>query len=198
MIKANRSSRDDANSKCLKHRALTAALSATLALSACSQIAAQGTASATLPVAFEPLGEPVGLAINGFNYTDLPISFFSVAYQGGGNILPSTPTSGGGGTVCCVRWRPGTTLPKPMLVEWSRYTNQRWRTCQKTVMLNGPVPANPTAIGVHFMPDGDVQLEITAGYPKLKLKLNIFDDGHRHEFGNEVHDEKTASCKDGR
>lgn len=186
------------NSKCLKHGALTAALSTAIALSACSQIAAQGTASAAPPVAFEPLGEPVGLAINGFNYTDLVIEMFSVAYQGGGNIAVSSPTSGGGGTVCCVRWRPGTTLPKPMLVEWTRYTNERWRTCQKTVMLNGPVPANPTAIGVHFMPDGDVQLEITAGYPKLKLKLSAFDDGHRHKSGNEVHDEKTASCKDGR
>ena len=64
-------------------------------------------------------------------------------------------------------------------------------------MLKGPVPANPTAIGVHFMPDGDVQLEITAGYPKLKLRLDIFDDGHRHASDNVAHEDKAESCKDG-
>jgi hypothetical protein len=99
--------------------------------------------------------------------------------------------------VCCVAWRLGTKLPAPIHVEWMRYVNDKQRWCQKTVMLNGPVPANPTAIGVHFMPDGDIQLELSEGYPKVKLKLNNFDDGHRKETGNVIHDEETASCKDG-
>ena len=174
-----------------------AALSVLISLTSCGQIAEQESRPAEPVAAFQPLGEPVGLAINGFNYTDLPIDFFSVAHQGGGNILPSMPTSGGGGTVCCVRWRPGTALPKPMIVEWSRYSDRGWRTCKKTVMLKGPVPANPTAIGVHFMPDGDVQLEITAGYPDVKLKLNRFQPGLRNETSNVIHDEASASCKDG-
>jgi Protein of unknown function (DUF3304) len=161
-------------------------LSAALALSACGQLAAQ------------PLGEPAGLAINGFNYTDLVISHFSVQHQGGGNIYVSSPTSGGGGTVCCVTWRPGTKLPKPIQVEWLRVVNNKDRWCKKTVMLNGPVPANPTAIGVHFMPDGDIQIELTEGEADPKLKLQSFDAGRRKEIGNVIHDEETASCKDGR
>jgi Protein of unknown function (DUF3304) len=177
---------------------LALALNAVLGLSACGQIAAQNAPTAETQVAAQPLGEPAGLAINGFNYTDLVISHFSVQHQGGGNIYVSSPTSGGGGTVCCVTWRPGTKLPKPIQVEWLRVVNNKDRRCKKTVMLNGPVPANPTAIGVHFMPNGDIQVELTEGEADPKLKLQSFDAGRRKEIGNVIHDEETASCKDGR
>ena len=142
------------------------------------------------------LGPPVALAINGFNYTDTVISYFSVNGQGAGNLVVSSPTSGGGGTVCCVVWYPITELPWPIKVEWMRVVNGRDRWCKKTVMLNGPVPDHPTAFGVHFMPDGDIQVEITKGYPDLKLRLKNFDDGHRHETGNVIHDEEVARCRD--
>jgi Protein of unknown function (DUF3304) len=167
----------------------------TIAFSACGQIAAPRLQPDYAQAVAQPLSKPIGLAINGFNYTDLYIASFEVSYQGGGNLYVSSPTSGGGGTVCCVTWRPGVTLPKPIKVRWSR-DRKRW--CERTVMLNGPVPSNPTAIGVHFMPDGDIQLELSEGYPEVKLKLNNFDDGHRKETGNVIHDEETASCKDGR
>jgi hypothetical protein len=98
--------------------------------------------------------------------------------------------------VCCVTWRPGTKLPSPIHVEWIRYVNDKRRWCQKTVMLTGPVPANPTAIGVHFMPDGDIQVELTEGEADPKLRLTRFDAGHRKEIGNVIHDEATASCRD--
>jgi Protein of unknown function (DUF3304) len=182
----------------IKQKALVLVSSAALGLSACGQIAAQGAPATELPALAQPLGKPVGLAINGFNYTDLVIELFSVAYQGGGNIYVSSPTSGGGGTVCCVTWRTGTKLPKPIQVEWLRVVNNKDRWCRKTVMLTGPVPANPTAIGVHFMPDGDIQIELTEGEADPKLKLNRFDAGRRKEIGNVIHDEETASCKDGR
>ena len=100
--------------------------------------------------------------------------------------------------MCCVTWRPGTKLPRPIQVEWMRVVNNKDRWCKKTVMLTGPVPASPTAIGVHFMPDGDIQVELSEGYPDVKLKLTNFDDGRRKETGNVIHDEEAASCKDGR
>jgi Protein of unknown function (DUF3304) len=182
----------------MKRQTLALMWTAALGLSGCGQIAAQGAPSAESRGTVQAPGKPVSLAINGFNYTDIAIDLFSVAHQGGGNILVSSPTSGGGGTVCCLTWRPGTKLPKPILVEWMRYANKKQRWCQKTVMLNGPVPANPTAIGVHFMPDGDIQLELSEGYPEVKLKLATVSDGFRKETGNVIHDEETASCKDGR
>jgi hypothetical protein len=143
-------------------------------------------------------GKPKMLAINGFNYTDLTISEFSVGSSGGGNIFVSSPTSGGGGTSCCVVWYPGMQMPKPVTIEWMRFVNGRDRWCKKTVLLTGPVPENPTAFGVHFMPDGDIQVEITQGASDPKLKLPRFNAGHRRAEGNVIHDEQTASCKDGR
>jgi hypothetical protein len=161
-----------------------------------------GACAATKPdTKNEPVpvyGPPVSLAINGFNYTDLPIDHFSVAGAGGGNIFVSSPTSGGGSTSCCLTWRPSTPLPKPIKVEWMRNLDGKRRWCEKTVQLTGPVPDKPTALGVHFMPGGDIQVEITRGYPKLKLQLQNFDDGRRHESGNVIHDEQTARCRDGR
>jgi hypothetical protein len=174
-------------------RWLALLVAAVWTLVGCGQLAAKDKSAEPRAVA-QPLGKPVELAINGFNYTDAYIASFEVNHQGAGNIYVSTPTSGGGGTVCCVTWRPGSQLPKPIKVRWSR-DRKRW--CEKTVMLLGPVPANPTAIGVHFMPDGDIQAELSDGYPQLKLKLTNFDDGHRKETGNVIHDEETASCKDG-
>ncbi len=167
-----------------------------LLLSACGHLAPQDS---TPPSSHsqQPLGAPVSLAINGFNYTDLVISSFSVQYQGGGNIYVSSPTSGGGGTVCCLTWRPGTKLPRPIHVRWMRVVEDKDRWCEKTVMLHGPVPAQPDSIGVHFMPDGDIQVELSEGYPQLKLRLQSFDDGRRKETGNVIH-EKESSCKDGR
>lgn len=67
---------------------------------------------------------PVSLALVGYNYTDRYIDTFSVDGQGGSNLFVSSPTSGGGGSVCCatywpglkdykvkVRWQSGASLP---------------------------------------------------------------------------------------
>lgn len=144
------------------------------------------------------MGGTVALAVNGFNYTDLVISYFAVGAAGGGNLYVSSPTSGGGGTSCCVMWRHGTPLPQTVTVEWMRVVDGRDRWCEKTVQIVGPVPADATALGVHFMPDGEIQVEITKGYPKMKLRLENFDDGRRRASGNVIHDEKVARCRDGR
>jgi hypothetical protein len=142
--------------------------------------------------------KPVMLAINGFNYTDLTISSFSVNGAGGGNIFVSTPTTGGGGTACCVVFVSGASLPQPLNVEWVRWTDAHHNiTCHKTVMLNGPIPAHPTALGVHFMPDGNVEVEVTDGYPKVRLHLGSYNGGHRHATGNVIHDREMAECTDG-
>jgi hypothetical protein len=157
---------------------------------------ASGTAPAEAPKV--PVShKPVMLAINGFNYTDLYIDSFSVNGGGGGNLFVSSPTSGGGGTECCVILVPGASLPQPLNVEWVRWTDAHHSiTCHKTVMLKGPIPSHPTALGVHFMPDGDIEVEVTDGEADPKLRLERFDRGHRHPSGNVVHDE-SAECVHG-
>lgn len=142
-------------------------------------------------------GGPVGLGIHGFNYTDLPIELFSVGSSGGGNIFVSSPTSGGGGTTCCYTWYQDTRISMPVEVEWMRTVNGKERWCVKTVILHGPYPDDPFAIAIHFMPDGDVIPEITAGFPDVKLSLERFDPGHRKADVNTTHDEQVAQCRYG-
>jgi hypothetical protein len=48
----------------------------------------------------------ISLTIVGYNYTTRYIDSFSVNGNGGGNIMRSTPESGGGGAVCCALYRP--------------------------------------------------------------------------------------------
>jgi hypothetical protein len=79
-----------------------------------------------------------------------------------------------------------------------RLVNGKDRWCTKTVQLTGPIPENPTAFGVHFMPDGDIQVEVTQGEADLKLRLERLNAGHRKAEGNVIYDEQKAVCKDGR
>jgi hypothetical protein len=141
------------------------------------------------------LRKRVSLEINGFNYTDLYIDHFAVNGQGGGNINVSSPTSGGGGSVCCVVFSPGSTLPIRIKVQWTR-DGDRW--CEQEVLITGPVPASPEHLAIHFFPDGHIEAEITENYPKPKLRLDRVDPGKRKESGNTVADEQMARCRDGR
>jgi uncharacterized protein DUF3304 len=141
------------------------------------------------------LRKRVSLEINGFNYTDLYIDSFSVNGQGGGNINVSSPTSGGGGSVCCVLFSRGSALPLRVKVKWTR-DGERW--CEQEVLITGPIPVSPEHLGVHFFPDGHIEAEITENYPKPKLQLGRVDPGKRKESGNTVADEQMGRCHDGR
>lgn len=183
-------------SPALRRAGAIAASSLVLMLSACAHPDAPPPASGQTVPKFD--GKPKMLAINGFNYTDLTISSFSVGASGGGNIFVSSPTSGGGGTSCCVVLHPGAHLPRPVTIEWMRLINGKDRWCKKTVQLAGPIPDNPTALGVHFMPDGEILVEVTEGEADPKLRLERFNPGHRKAKGNVIYDEQKAVCKDGR
>ena len=144
-------------------RMLSAAVAA-LALTACQKSSQE---------------EPKMLGITGYNYTGRYIDRFSLNGQGGGNVLISEGLSGGGGTTCCIVWRPGTTLPVTMLVEWTYGEDQDLRTGQiykprethrAEVELKGPAPQNPTVLAVHFYPDNTVQVEVAADYPEPRIK----------------------------
>lgn len=73
-------------------------------------------------------------------------------------------------------------------------SHQRW--CRTVVTLTGPLPEDPTNLAVHFLPDGEIRIEVTHGYPTLLLALKRFDPGHRGQGGNVIHDEEKASCRD--
>ena len=109
------------------------------------------------------------LGIVGFNYTDRYIVSFAVDGAGGGDVDLSDSMDGGGKTSCCIGYNPYTPLPVTMTVKWT-FGYERGpkgnivvpnETHVATAELNGPVPADPQQLEVHFMPDGTVQLRIT-------------------------------------
>jgi Protein of unknown function (DUF3304) len=124
------------------------------------------------------------LGIVGYNYTDRAIASFSVNGNGGGNIYLSTPTNGGGKTVCCMSVRPGTTLPLKMEVEWTwdRVEDDNGKVLRPeesrkaTAVLDGPLPAKPTQFEVHFYPDGHVEVAVSDKYSPPRLKLEQKDN----------------------
>ncbi|MBX3625682.1 MAG: DUF3304 domain-containing protein [Rhizobacter sp.] len=126
------------------------------------------------------------LTIYGYNYTNRYIDQFYVDGQGGGNLDVSTPTSGGGGRVCCISWRDGTPLPQKVKVRWMNAACKRWVTnssgesrqvpvpqfVETEAALQGPVPANPRYFEVHIYPDEHIEVAITAMPSEPRLKLS--------------------------
>lgn len=144
------------------------------------------------------LREPISLGINGFNYTDVAIDSFSVNSVWGGNIVVSTPTSGGGGTTCCYTLHTLSSKPIPINIKWMRYINERQHWCRKTVIHTGPIPTNPTDLNVHFMPSGEIEIDITNGPSNPKLHLTRFSPAFRNSSQNIINNPDKAVCNDGR
>lgn len=153
------------------------------ALVAC---APNGVAQSQMAIAPEKtIPKNHSLAIVGYNYTDRYIDSFFVNGQGGGNLGVSWPGSSGQSATCCVNWRDGSTLPKRITVLWvAAYCMQvlhgkegetqtmrqpLWKTAD--VYLNGPVPATPRKLEVHFYRDDRIELAITDGDSPARVNL---------------------------
>jgi hypothetical protein len=134
-----------------------------------------------------------GLTIAGYNYTDTYIDNFAVNGAGGGNLEVSTPTSGGGGT-CCAPIRADMPLPTTVEITWRRDGDDAPR-CKQTVLLDGPVPDEPSYLEVHFHQDGRIELAITAYPSPARVQLQRFNRLQRHETGNVNNDSKFSECQ---
>lgn len=122
------------------------------------------------------------LGILGYNYTNEDIAAFSIDGQGGGDIRVSTPTEGGGGTVCCVLFSKNPTWPIKVRVRWQSGGCRVWHKngrsghnqyYYKEALVNvEPSPsAIPAYISAHFYKDGSVRVRLLndAEFPLLKL-----------------------------
>lgn len=132
-----------------------------------------------------------GLLIQGYNYTDTHIDSFTVNGVGGGNVYVSSPTTGGGGSVCCYSLDPRSRAQ--VTIRWAASycmyatTNKYGETYQwrKSLFREAVVPVEGLRIGeasaleVHFYPDGHVEAAITAGHSPPRLKLPITADEQR-------------------
>lgn len=130
-----------------------------------------------------PLGTRVSLALVGFNYTHRYIDAFSVNGQGGGNLYVSSPTSGGGGSVCCVSYLQGSAA-RQVTVRWQSggcmYRAAGVLADGRTHLAHGffkevkvqvdpHIPDRPSNLEVHFYPDGHVEAAITENESSPRL-----------------------------
>jgi hypothetical protein len=128
--------------------------------------------------------KPVGLAIEGYNYTGRYIASFTVTDESGngswgGNVELSTPTAGGGKSTCCVMLDPTVARPVRLRVDWTldEIDDSAGRTIAPMikkaawVTVAPPFPKDPQNFEVHFYPDGHVEAAIThwSSPPRIKL-----------------------------
>lgn len=134
------------------------------------------------------------LTLSGYNYTDTEIGSFEVNGQGGGNIAVSSPTSGGGGSVCCVTVYSPMAKPQAVTIKWSR-DGDTW--CEQSVEVKPPLPSKPEYLEVHFYRDGHIELAVTeqASPPRLQLSREHGNSRFRNEKLNINNDSKSARCK---
>lgn len=122
------------------------------------------------------------MGILGYNYTNEPINQFSIDGQGGGDIHVSSPTSGGGGTVCCVMFSKKPKWPIQVVVRWQsggcrvydkdrRYGHNQYYFKEKLVNVERGKSAHPSDIAVHFYNDGTVRVILADGVEEPLLIL---------------------------
>jgi hypothetical protein len=117
----------------------------------------------------------LSLTLTGFNYTSRYIDEFNVNGQNGGNLYVSGPSSGGGGSVCCVSYVKGAAAPS-IVVRWqsggcmyrapgvladgsTHLAHSFYRELK--IKVDAIIPDNPAYLEVHFYPDGHVESAIT-------------------------------------
>lgn len=161
-----------------------AALVAMGVLGACTHLE-QAIASQPREQAIPPDGAKVELALTGYNYTNRHIEQFRVNATGGGNLYVSSPTSGGGGTACCVSYIIGAKKWR-VRVRWQTdactFNNETFSNGEQDyevfryfkeveVDVSPAIPARPNFFEVHFYPDGHVEAAVTEQGSRPRLLL---------------------------
>lgn len=128
------------------------------------------------------------LGLIGYNYTSHYIDNYSVNGAGGGNIMVSSPTSGGSGLTCCVAYSKNpSNRPLRVRVRWQvggcTYTT-RSRVSgtpsenihsfyrQAEVEVSRIAGITPQYLEIHFYPDGSVQAQLTEDFSSPRLQLD--------------------------
>lgn len=116
------------------------------------------------------------LGLVGYNYTDRHISNYSVNGSDGGDIIMSSPTSGGSGVSCCLRLSNSQGGLARVKVRWQvdgcvylvrdnstgkadKVRHYYYR--EVVVEVQRPVEAVSRYVETHFYPDGSVQVLLT-------------------------------------
>ncbi|WP_169708645.1 DUF3304 domain-containing protein [Trinickia terrae] len=131
--------------------------------------------------------EPHELAIVGYDYTDRAISEFSVNDAWAGNLELSTPTNGGGSSVCCVTLARSTKTPFWITVRYRKDALESYPPrkivepaggyIDAKVEVKGSIPDDASYLEIHFFPDGHLEAAISGqdgpSPPRLKLERRL-------------------------
>lgn len=143
-----------------------------------------GASTKDSTTAFNDNGKSYDLAILGYNYTSRYIATFSVNGNGGGNIMVSSPTSGGSGSSCCISYTHGENM---VSIRWGADAcvfNVRNDVTKEegdeihifyknvTVPVTESYSAVPRFMEVHFYPDGKVEAAVTDRRSSPRLSLS--------------------------
>jgi hypothetical protein len=112
--------------------------------------------------------KPVALSMIGYNYTGRYIDRYAIEGQGASNLYEN---AAGGSVVCCLSFRPDSQLPFTVKVEWTfgREEDEQQRMTRPPekrsaiATVYGPIPERPSNFETHFLPNGEVFVQIT-GY----------------------------------
>lgn len=120
--------------------------------------------------------EYIMLGLVGYNYTDRHISAYSIDGADGGHINLSSPTSGGSGISCCVKFSRKNSGSLKVKIRWQvdgctylvkdestgRSDKVRYYYYKETVVeVQRSYRIEPAYIEAHFFPNGLVQVRLT-------------------------------------
>lgn len=127
------------------------------------------------------------LGLVGYNYTDRHISNYSVNGADGGDVIMSSPTSGGSGVSCCLRLSNKQVGLLRLKVRWQvdgcvylikdnstgkadKVRHYFYREVDANVQR--PVGASSKYVETHFYPDGSVKVLLTKNMSSPLLVLD--------------------------
>ncbi|CAE6792332.1 DUF3304 domain-containing protein [Paraburkholderia nemoris] len=131
--------------------------------------------------------EPYELAIVGYDYTDRAIAEFSVDGAWAGNLELSSPTNGGGSSVCCVTLKRTIQPPFWVTVQYRKDALESYPPrkviepaggyIKTKVEVKGPIPSDAAYLEIHFFPDGHLEAAVSGedgpSSPRLKLERRL-------------------------
>ncbi|EEF26258.1 conserved hypothetical protein [Ricinus communis] len=146
----------------------------------------------------------VALDLIGYNYTNHHIEDYEVNNRNGGIVRVSSPTSGGSGSICCIKLSPGESGAIFVQVRWQvdgcSYIEKDPITGNTEVLhhylykeafvkVAPPAAGKPNHLETHFYPDGSVQVQITEemSLPRVRLSEDRFE---KPSFPNCINDQK--------
>jgi hypothetical protein len=113
--------------------------------------------------------ELISLDLIGYNYTNYYIDSYSVDGQAGGNIMVSSPTSGGGKVVCCLMLEKDLPGKIHVAVRW------QFGGCTYT---NGSDGSGRTSENIYsFYKEAEVEVSREPGLKSRNLELHFYQDG---------------------